>query len=217
MCRSRKNKHKQGRQSTACSATRKHSLYRSRGEFGASGKQQTLSSCNLWYGELLTFMCICAKAQSQCRKTAQEQNVEMPVPLISQQIVDVPVDVDAEILRHEKAIYQGHTDYAINNLKREAAAIRKKTDFLDRLARVSRGYPRERRELQNAFVEQEVLIRHRHQDVQTCEETLALAICEGVRVVKGDEAPIGGPGRGGRSASQGTSGQRRGRRWGRTS
>ena len=27
---------------------------------------------------------------SACRKTAQEQNVEMPVPLISQQIVDVP-------------------------------------------------------------------------------------------------------------------------------
>ena len=27
---------------------------------------------------------------SACRKTAQEQNVEMPVPLISQKIVDVP-------------------------------------------------------------------------------------------------------------------------------
>ena len=57
------------------------------------------------------------QAQSQCRKTEQEQNVEMPVPLISQQIVDVPVDVDSEILRHEKAIYQGHSDYAINDLK----------------------------------------------------------------------------------------------------
>ena len=106
------------------------------------------------------------------------------MPLISQQIVDVPVDVDAEILRYEKATrdYQGNIDRAMNDLKTNKENLQQfekmKTDFRDRLARVSRGYPREMRELQNALNEQEVLIRHRHQDVQTCKETLALATRE---------------------------------------
>ena len=52
------------------------------------------------------------------------------------------------------------------------------TNLRVRLARVRRGSHRERRELQHALAEQEVMIRHHHQEVQTSKQSLAFAMPE---------------------------------------
>ena len=102
--------------------------------------------------------------------------IEMPVPQSSEQIVYVPEDVDAEILGYEKAIRhcQGHIGRAINDLKTNQETLQQfekmQTDLRERLphdTRGSRWSPSERRELQGALDEQEFIIRHHHQDVQT--------------------------------------------------
>ena len=99
----------------------------------------------------------------------------------------MPEDDDAEILGHEKAIshYQGHIHRAISDLKMSKEKLQQfdkiQTDLRERLARASRGSrgsPRERRELQDALDEQEVIVRHHHQDVQTSKESLAWAMRE---------------------------------------
>ena len=105
-------------------------------------------------------------------------------PQVSEQVVYVPENNDAEILGHEKAIRhcQGHVNRDITDLKTSKEKVqhfeKMHADLRERLARAScgsRGSHRERCELQDALDEQEVIIRHHHQDAQTSKESLTWA------------------------------------------